>query len=539
MIDTPRPWAALGALCIGFFMIMVDTTIVNVAIPAMLTGLDATLTDIIWVNSVYLLTFAVPLLLTGRLGDRYGPKRLFVGGLVVFTLASALCGLADSAALLIAARAVQGLGAAMMTPQTMTFITRLFPPNKRGAPMGLWGGVAGIATIVGPVLGGVLVETLGWEWIFWVNVPVGVVGLVLALWLVPDWRPGHSHSFDPLGILLSGVGLFAVVFGLQEGQRYEWGSIGPISIPLLIGVGVALLVLFVWWQARNRHEPLLPLGLFRNWNFSMGTLGTMAIGFAITGMFLPLVIYVQSVLGFSGLESGLLTAPMSLVSGVVAPFAGRLSDRVNAKWVVAAGFAALAVGTALVAVQAQPTTNAWTLVPALLVCGVGIGLVFSPLTNLTTHGLDPRLIGAGSGVYNTARQVGGVIGAAAVGVLLQARLSVELPAQARALSGSLPENYRQPFVDGFEEASKGSAEFTSSTSFAPPPGVPADVADRLQALGHEVFTHAFTSAAKASLLLPIAAMLLGVVAMLAARRATAPPPPPPEPREPASATSPS
>ena len=536
MIDTPRPWAALGALCIGFFMIMVDTTIVNVAIPAMLTGLNATLTDIIWVNSVYLLTFAVPLLLTGRLGDRFGPKRLFVGGLVIFTAASALCGLADSAALLIAARAVQGLGAAMMTPQTMAFITRLFPPNKRGAPMGLWGGVAGIAAIVGPLLGGVLVETLGWEWIFWVNVPIGVVGLVLALWLVPDWRPGHSHSFDPIGIFLSGAGLFAIVFGLQEGQRYEWDAIGPISIPVLIGLGVVLLVLFVWWQFRNRNEPLLPMKLFDNWNFSMGTLGTMAIGFAITGMFLPLVIYIQSVLGFSALESGLLTAPMSLVSGVVAPFAGRLSDKVNAKWVVAFGFAALAVGTSIVAAQAQPTTNAWTLVPALLVCGLGIGLVFSPLTNLTTHSLDPRLIGAGSGVYNTARQVGGVIGAAAVGVLLQARLSAELPLQARSMAGELPADFRQPFIDGFEQAAKGSAQFSSGTSVPVPAGVPAEVADRLQALGHEVFTHAFTSAAKASLLLPIAAMVLGIVAMVAARRATAPQPPG-DSREPATANS--
>ncbi|HWO60218.1 MAG TPA: MFS transporter, partial [Umezawaea sp.] len=208
-----NPWAALSALCIGFFMILLDTTIVNVAIPSMIKELDAGLNEIIWVNSVYLLTYAVPLLLTGRLGDRFGPKRLFMVGLVVFVGSSLWCGLSGSVEMLIVARGVQGLGAAMMTPQTMAFITHLFPPAKRGGPMGMWGAVAGVATVTGPLLGGVLVDNLGWEWIFFVNVPVGVVALVMTAVLVPDWKPGTSHSFDPLGIALCCVGLTLVVFG--------------------------------------------------------------------------------------------------------------------------------------------------------------------------------------------------------------------------------------------------------------------------------------------------------------------------------------
>ncbi|TVT20154.1 MFS transporter, partial [Amycolatopsis rhizosphaerae] len=207
MTRQANPWAALGALCIGFFMILLDTTIVSIAIPAMVRELNTDLNSVVWVISVYLLTYAVPMLFTSRLGDRFGPKRVFLAGLAVFTLASLWCGLSGTAEMLITARAVQGLGAALMTPQTLAFITHLFPPAKRGPAMGLWGGVAGLATITGPLLGGVLVDRLGWEWIFFVNVPIGLAGFVLAVFLVPDWQPRHAHSFDVLGILLSAAGL--------------------------------------------------------------------------------------------------------------------------------------------------------------------------------------------------------------------------------------------------------------------------------------------------------------------------------------------
>ncbi len=240
---TVSPWRALWALVVGFFMILLDTTIVSVANPAIKAALDpatANLDNVVWVTSAYLLAYAVPLLLTGRLGDRFGPKRIYLTGLIVFTVSSLLCGLSGTLPLLIAARALQGLGAAMMTPQTMAVITRTFPATQRGAAMGLWGATAGVATLVGPIAGGVSVDALGWEWIFFINVPVGIIAWFLAFRLVPA-LPTHPHRFDTTGVVLSGASLFLIVFGLQEGESYNWGQIwGPISVWGLIIAGVVL-----------------------------------------------------------------------------------------------------------------------------------------------------------------------------------------------------------------------------------------------------------------------------------------------------------
>src|SRR3954452_20143914 len=259
-----EPWPALFALCIGFFMILVDTTIVSVATPAIIEDLDADVNDVVWVTSAYLLAYAVPVLITGRLGDRFGPKNVYLVGLTVFTLASLWCGLTGSIEMLIAARVVQGLGASMITPQTMAIITRIFPAERRGAAMSLWGATAGVATLVGPILGGILVDGLGWEWIFFINVPVGLIGFVLAARLVPK-LPTHTHRFDWLGVALSGLGMFFLVFGIQQGHKYDWNAWVSASI---VG-GVGLFAAFVVWQARNRAEPLVPLSLFSDRNFSI------------------------------------------------------------------------------------------------------------------------------------------------------------------------------------------------------------------------------------------------------------------------------
>ena len=219
-----NPWPALWALVIGFFMILVDTTIVSVANPAIKAALDPNtnnLDNVVWVTSAYLLAYAVPLLITGRLGDRFGPKRIYLIGLAIFTLASLGCGLSGSLEMLIVFRAVQGLGASLMTPQTMAVITRTFPANRRGAAMGLWGATSGVAMLVGPLAGGLLVDGFGWEWIFFINLPVGVVGFVLAWILVPNLEQ-HEHRFDILGVFLSAIGLFLIVFGLQEGEKFDW-----------------------------------------------------------------------------------------------------------------------------------------------------------------------------------------------------------------------------------------------------------------------------------------------------------------------------
>jgi EmrB/QacA subfamily drug resistance transporter len=517
-----NPWAALSALCIGFFMILLDTTIVTIAIPAMVRGLDTDLNSVVWVISIYLLVYAVPMLFTSRLGDRFGPKRVFLAGMVVFTGASLWCGLSGTAEMLIAARALQGLGAALMTPQTLAFITHLFPPAKRGPAMGMWGGVAGLATITGPLLGGVLVDGFGWEWIFFVNVPVGIVGIVLTVWLVPDWQPHRLHSFDVPGIVLSVAGLCLLVFGIQNGQRYDWGEVfGSVTILEIIGAGVVVLVAFVIWQRYNRKEPLVPLRVFDNRNFSTGTVTATAIGFAMTGMFVPLVIYIQSVLGLTPTQAGLLTAPMSLLSGIIAPFVGRMSDRGNAKYLVMIGFLALAAGLGLIALEARPDTDPLSLLPALLLAGIGTGFVFAPMSNIAMRSVEPALAGTASGIFNTSRQVGGVLGSAAIGVLLQARISASMSAEATDAAKALPPEYRADFVRGMTNAAASANEFGGQGGPAVPPDLPPAVAAQLKELAEQVVHNGLTDAARVAMLLPIAVLLIGAFAATLMRRTPA------------------
>src|ERR1700724_1298310 len=234
-----NPWLVLLVLTSGFFMILLDTTIVNVAIPAMSAGLNTTLDQILWVLNAYILTYAVLLITAGRLGDLYGQRNLFAIGLFIFTLASALCGFSQNATELIAARVLQGIGGAILTPQTLSIITTLFPPERRGAAFGVWGGVAGLATIAGPTVGGAIVTYISWQWIFFVNVPIGIAALVATFAIIPDVRPGRRHGWDIVGVILATSGLFGMVFGLIEGERFNWGQIDSygITIPEVLGAG--------------------------------------------------------------------------------------------------------------------------------------------------------------------------------------------------------------------------------------------------------------------------------------------------------------
>jgi len=428
--EQQRPWPALYALSLGFFMILVDATIVSVATPALIRDLDAGVNEVVWVTSAYLLAYAVPLLVTGRLGDRFGQKNLYLAGLTVFTATSAWCGFTEDIGMLIVARVFQGLGASLMAPQTMAVITRIFPAANRGQAMGFWGLVAGLATLVGPILGGVLVDALGWEWIFFINVPVGVVGFVLAWRLVPSLSR-QRHRFDLLGVALSAVGMFCLVFGIQEGRSYDWGTIvGPLSVWSLIGTGVAVLVCFVVWQALNRHEPLVPLSLFRDRNFSLANVAICTVGFAVTAMPFPLMLYAQSVRGLSPTQAALLLAPMAVINGILAPFVGRLVDRVWTGWVAGFGLTCCAVSMAWLGAAMRPGSATWELLLPLALLGVANGFMWSPLSTTANRNLPLSRAGAGAGVYNTTRQVGAVIGSAAIAVLMQSRLAVELSGPA-------------------------------------------------------------------------------------------------------------
>ena len=429
--DAASPWPALWAMLVGFFMILVDSTIVAVANPSIMAALDITDYDVIvWVTSAYLLAYAVPLLLSGRLGDRFGPKNLYIAGLVVFTVASLWCGLSGSVGMLIAARVLQGIGAALLTPQTLSMITRIFPPERRGVALSLWGATAGVATLAGPVAGGVLVDRLGWAWIFFVNVPIGVVGVVLALRLLPA-LPTHRHRFDVLGVALSGVGLFLIVFGLQEGQTVGW----PVWIWAMIAGGAAVLGVFVYWQSVNAGEPLIPLAIFADRDFSLANVGIAVIGFAVTGMILPVMFYAQSVCGLTPTGAALLTAPMAVANGVLAPFVGRMVDRSHPRPIIGFGFTTLSVSLLWLSLEMTPSTPIWRLLLPLTALGTGMAFIWSPLGATATRNLPAGLAGAGSGVYNTTRQVGSVLGSAAMAACMSWRIRAEMPGAA---SGSTP-----------------------------------------------------------------------------------------------------
>ena len=448
-----NPWYALWAMMVGFFMILVDATIVAVANPTIMEQLGADYDGVIWVTSAYLLAYAVPLLVAGRLGDVLGPKNLYLAGLTVFTAGSLWCGFSGSIGMLIAARVVQGVGAALLTPQTLSMITRIFPPERRGVAMSVWGATAGVATLVGPLAGGLLVGGLGWQWIFFVNVPIGVVGFGLAWWLVPA-LPTRVHRFDILGVALSGAGMFLIVFALQEGHSHHWAP----WVWAMLAVGVAVMVAFVYWQSVNTHEPLIPLRIFADRDFGLANLGVATIGFAVTAMILPLMFYAQSVCGLSPIRSALLTAPTAIASGVLAPLVGRIVDRTHPTPIVGFGFSAMAIGLTWLAVEMTPTTPIWRLVLPQVLMGVGMAFIWSPLAATATRNLAGDLAGAGSGVYNATRQVGSVLGSAGIAAFMTWEISHQFPgAQFEAPTGEtasleLPAFLHVPFATAMAQA---------------------------------------------------------------------------------------
>jgi EmrB/QacA subfamily drug resistance transporter len=515
-----NPWLVLLVLTTGFFMILLDTTIVNVAIPAMSTGLNATLDQILWVINAYLLVYTVLLITAGRLGDLFGQRNLFATGMFVFTVASALCGLAQNSEQLIAARILQGTGGALLTPQTLAIITSIFPPERRGAAFGIWGGVAGLATLAGPTLGGAIITYIDWRWIFYINVPVGILALVATFLIVPDLRPGRRHGWDIVGIIVATAGLFGIVFGLIEGQKYSWGQVDSygITIPEVIGGGAALIVLFLLWE-RFQSEPLLPLNLFANRNFAVANWIAAAISFGMLSMFLPFTIYLQSARGFSALVAGLTMAPMSVTSMFTAPFAGRFADKVGGKYILMAGISLFTAGMASIALVAGPDST-WInfLVPAII-AGAGMGMTFAPMTTVAMRNIEPRIAGSASAVLNTIRQLGAVIGSAVVGALLQNQLATTLHNQAVSHAAALPVAFQARFVAIFTDVSSNGFNVGAGQSGAKLPGnIPPAVAQQLTSLAHDVFVSGYIDAMKNTFVLPIVFLAFTALTTLLIRR---------------------
>jgi EmrB/QacA subfamily drug resistance transporter len=522
-IRKTNPWAVLAVFALGTFLTLLDLTIVNIAIPSIVDDIHAPLDGILWMLNAYSLVYAVLLITSGRLGDIFGPRQLFAAGVAVFTLSSALSGLSQDATQLVLSRAGQGFGAALLAPQGLPMITSLFPANRRGGVFAIFGMLAGLAVVLGPTLGGLIVSNWGWRWIFYVNVPVGALILLLTARVIPDLRPGRPHRLDFLGVGLATAGLLAVIYGLIEGQRYDWGTItGVISIPLVIGIGVALLATFLVQQARRQgHEPLLPFEVFADRNFALMAFVLMAMGFAIVGVFLPLTIYYQSVLGLDAFSAGLTIAPqpvaMMLASGPVAA----LIQKGYGKRILFIGLLLFVAGQGYVAYTVSADGDRWALLPGLIVAGLGMAGVWTPLYDLGTRTLQPRLAGAASGVFSTIQELGAVLATAVIGAVLQNQLATALRDEATRYSSQLPQPVRAPFVDGFAAAAKQGLEVgagQSGTSLQVPPGTSPDLVAQIGQIAHAVFTHAFVDAMRPAMTVALALVFVAALVTLRARQ---------------------
>jgi EmrB/QacA subfamily drug resistance transporter len=433
-----KKWWTLAAVAFGLFMIMLDNTIVNVALPSIQRSLHMSISSLEWIVTAYALTFAALLITGGKLGDLYGRRKMFILGLAVFTLSSLACGLSPNAGFLIGARAVQGVGAALMNPATLSIITATFPPKQRGQAIGIWAGVSALALAIGPLIGGLIVDNINWHWIFYVNVPVGVVGILVSRLVIAESRDtSHEQSIDLPGLLTSGLALLSLSYALIEGNRHGWGS--PEIIGLFAGAAV-LLGVFIRLELRQRL-PMLDLGLFRIGSFAGANLVAMLVSLGMFGVFFFISLYVQNVLGYSPTKAGAIFLPMTVLIIVVAPIAGKLSDRVGSRWLMGAGMSIL--GVSLLLYQRIGVHSSFvSLLPQLLLGGVGMALTMSPMTSAAMASVPVDKAGVGSGVLNSFRQMGGSLGIALMGAIL---LSYQHPTASKAVAA-------QQFVNGLHAA---------------------------------------------------------------------------------------
>ncbi len=430
-----RRWHVLAILCIGLFMLLLDGTIVNIAIPSIMEDFRTGFSEVEWVMNAYLLVFAVLLITSGRLGDLYGRKRLFMTGISIFSLASLACGLAPSVQWLIASRALQGLGGSMMMPATLSIIAVVFPREERGMAMGIWGGVTGIAVAVGPTLGGLIVEAASWPYIFFVNVPVGLLVLVLALRVVPESKdPSSVRQIDYVGVVLVSAALFALTFALIEGQKLGWTSVTILGLFSAFVIG---LVVFVLWE-RRQEEPLVQLSLFRSRTFTVANISGLILTFGMMGVFFLLPIFFQAILGYGAVKAGLLMTPLAGVVVFAAPLSGWLSDRIGSRWLISGGMFVAAVGFYLMR-QAMSLDGGWhPLVFPFMVSGFGIGIVMAPMTSAVMASAPDDKAGSASGVLSTMRQLGSVLGIAVMGAVLQNRAIAYLEQTVTAKLDAVP-----------------------------------------------------------------------------------------------------
>jgi EmrB/QacA subfamily drug resistance transporter len=415
-----RKWWTLVAVAFGLFMIMLDNTVVNVALKSIQLDLHMSTASLEWIVNAYFLTFAVLMISGGKLADLLGRRRVFIAGLVVFTLSSLACGLATSGGMLIAFRAVQGVGSAMMNPATLSIITATFPPKQRGTAMGIWVGVSASALALGPITGGLFSEYAHWSWIFFVNVPIGVLAIAVARIVIRETRDtSQGQRLDPLGLVTSGGALFALTYALIEANSKGWTSAEILG---LFGAFVVLLAAFVFVELRQR-APMLDLSLFKNRTFTGANTTMLLVALSMFGVFFFVSLFVQEILGYSPVRAGLAFLPMTLCIIFFAPVAGKLSDRIGSRWLMSGGLLLVSASLLLFSLLDQHS-DFWNLLPALAVGGLGMAMAMTPTASAAMSSVSVDKAGVGSGVLNSMRQIGGSLGVAVMGAILGTYVSV-------------------------------------------------------------------------------------------------------------------
>lgn len=399
----------------ALFMASLDNLVVSTALPAIRSHLHAGLSGLQWTVNAYTLTFAVLLLTGATLGERFGRRRMFVAGLALFTAGSAAAAMAPGIGTLIAARAMQGIGAAVLIPLTLTLLSAAVPAERRGMALGAWGAIGGLAIAIGPLVGGAIVDGASWQWIFWVNVPIGIILLPIAATKLTESR-GSTSRLDLPGLLLASVGLLAIVFGVVRGNDHGWTS--PTVLPSLV-IGAALMAAFIAWELRAT-EPMLPMRLFRSRGFTLTNVASLLMFFGMFGSIFLLAQFLQVVHHYSPLEAGLRTLPWTAMPAIVTPIAGALSDRIGGRVLLSAGLALQAIGLGWIALVLTPTVPYLALVPAFVVSGTGMSLFFAPVANVVLSSVRREEEGIASGATSAIRELGGVFGIAVMGAVFSA-----------------------------------------------------------------------------------------------------------------------
>ncbi len=405
-------WWTFAITSLALFMVTLDNLVVTTALPVIRKDLHSGLSGLEWTVNAYTLTFAVLLLTGAALGDRFGRRRLFVIGISIFTLASAAAALAPSIAALDAARAIQGLGGAIVMPLTLTILSAAVPAERRGLALGAWGGISGLAVAIGPLVGGAVVSGISWHWIFWLNVPIGLLLAPLALTRLQETH-GPATRLDFPGLGLVSAGLFGIVWGLVRGNSVGWASTEIVGS---LALGLALLGAFVWWELRT-DAPMLPMRFFRNRTFALANISSLFMFFGMFGSIFLLAQFFQTVQGYSPLQSGLRILPWTAMPIVIAPIAGALSDKIGGHKLMGTGLALQAAGLAWIAYVSTPTTPYSSLVIPFALSGAGMALFFAPVANVVLSSVSPEEEGQASGANNAVRELGGVFGVAVLASL--------------------------------------------------------------------------------------------------------------------------